>query len=182
MHQVGYEMYVNLLEKAVRSLRGQKEEAVERILTGVEIPVNAYLPPAYVENPKDRFSFYKRIAGALDLETISEIESELRDRYGELPLEVRNLLDVATMRLYAGKLGITQVSLTKSDVVMGRERLNLKVEVPHLFPLDKVAALDRKFAGADFDRRSQCLSIPIENSSAALQRGLDLLRHLSRGE
>ena len=135
-----------------------RKKPLERSLPACE--VNA-LSIRYVENPKDRFSFYKRIAGALDLETISEIESELRDRYGELPLEVRNLLDVATMRLYAGKLGITQVSLTKSDVVMGRERLNLKVEVPHLFPLDKVAALDRKFAGADFDRRSQCLSIPM---------------------
>lgn len=182
MHQVGYEMYVSLLEKAVRSLRGMKEEPVERILTGVEIPVDAYLPTVYVENPRDRFSFYKRIAAAADLETLSEIESELQDRYGQLPVEVENLLDVASMRLYAGKMGVTQISLARPDVVMGRERLNLKVEVPHLFALDKVASLDRKFPGAEFDRRSQCLSIPIEKPGAALDRGIALLRHLSRGE
>ena len=182
MHQVGYEMYVSLLEKAVRSLRGQREEAVERILTGVEIPVDAYLPPVYVENPKDRFSFYKRIAGAIELAALKEIESELTDRYGQLPIEVENLLDVASMRLYAGKMGVTQISLGRPDVVMGRERLNLKIEVPHLFPLDKVVALDRKFPGAEFDRRNQCLSIPLEKPGAALDRGLALLRHLSPSE
>jgi transcription-repair coupling factor (superfamily II helicase) len=182
MHQVGYEMYVSLLEKAVRSLRGQKEEPVERILTGVEIPVDAYLPTIYIENPKDRFAFYKRIAGAPDLESLLEIETEMRDRYGEMPAEVTNLVDVAAMRLYAGKMGITQVALKHPDVVMGRERLNLKVEVPHLFPLDKVVSLDRKFPGAEFDRRSQCLSIPIDKSSDALDRGLALVRHLSQGE
>ena len=182
MHQVGYEMYVSLLEKAVRSLRGQKEEAVERILTGVEIPVDAYLPQIYVENPKERFTFYKRIASAADLESLLEIETELRDRYGEWPIEVTNLVDVAAMRLYAGKMGITQISLARPDVVLGRERLSLKVEVPHLFPVNALAALDRKFPGAEFDRRSQCLSIPIEKSSAALDRGLALVRYLASSE
>jgi transcription-repair coupling factor (superfamily II helicase) len=182
MHQVGYEMYVSLLEKAVRSLRGQKEEPVERILTGVEIPVDAYIPQSYVENPKERFAFYKRIAGAPDLETLEEVESELRDRYGDAPTEVENLIDVATLRLYAGKLGITQVSLAHHDVVLGRDRLSFRVEVPHLFPLDRVAALDRKFPGAEFDRRSQALFIPIPKPNAALDRGLALVRHLSSGE
>ncbi len=182
MQQVGYEMYVSLLEKAVRSLRGQKEEAAERILTGVEIPVDAYLPTVYVENPKDRFAFYKRIAGAIELEALTEIESELQDRYGQLPTEVENLLDVASMRLYAGKMGVTQISLGRPDMVMGRERLNFKVEVPHLFPLDKVAALDKRFPGAEFDRRTQCFSIPLDKPGAALDRGLALLRHLSSRE
>ena len=68
-----------------------------------------------------------------------------------MPIEVENLLDVASMRLYAGKMGVTQISLGRPDVVMGRERLNLKIEVPHLFPLDKVVALDRKFPGAEFE-------------------------------
>ena len=63
MVQVGYEMYVNMLEKAVRSLRGQKIERVERILTAVEVPVDAFIPESYIGNIKERFAFYKRIAG-----------------------------------------------------------------------------------------------------------------------
>ncbi len=182
MHQVGYEMYVSLLEKAVRSLRGQKEEKAERILTGVDIPADAYLPPAYVESPRERFAFYKRIAGAADHRSLDEITSELRDRYGKMPPEAENLVAVASLRLYAGTIGVTQINLAHPDLVMGRQRLNLKVEVPHLFPLDAVAVLDKKFPGAEFDRRSQCLSIPLDKPSSALNSGLALLRHLSSGE
>lgn len=182
VHQVGYEMYVSLLEKAVRSLRGQKEEIVERILTSVEIPVDAYLPESYVESPRERFALYKRIAGAPDPETLEEVEWEMRDRYGEPPVLALNLVDVAKLRLFAGRLGVTQITLTHQDVVLGRDRLCLKVEVPHLFPLDKVAALDRNFPGAMFDRRSQSLSIPMAAPDTALDRGLALVRHLSSGE
>jgi transcription-repair coupling factor (superfamily II helicase) len=182
MHQVGYEMYVSLLVKAVRSLRGEKEEVSERILTAVEIPVDAYLPQSYVENPKERFTFYRRIAAAADAETLEEVESELRDRYGDAPAEVENLLDVAKMRVYAGRLGITQVAMARQDLVLGRDRLVLKIEVPHLFPVEKLASLDRKFPGAELDRRARSLSIPLPKRETALDRGLALIRHLSPGE
>ena len=182
IHQVGYEMYVSLLEKAVRSLRGQKEEPVQRILASVEIPVGAFIPQTYVESPKERLAFYKRIAGSPDAETLSDLESELRDRYGEIPPEVKNLLEVAELRMMAGKLGMTQVSLVREDAVMGRSRLDFKIEVPHLLPVDKVASMHREFPGAEFDGRAQCLSIPMRDPKAALELGLAVVRYLTQGE
>ena len=64
MTLVGYDLYIKLLEKAVAMLRGQKEEEPERIQTSVEIPCDAYLPEAYITDPKERFSLYKRVAAA----------------------------------------------------------------------------------------------------------------------
>ncbi|HHX29013.1 MAG TPA: transcription-repair coupling factor [Firmicutes bacterium] len=183
MVQVGYEMYVNLLDKAVRSLRGQKVERVERILTAVEVPVDAFIPESYINNTKERFAFYKRIAGAENEKILGDLEEELVDRYGQLPSQVRNLLDVARLRLFSGSIGVTQVTVAKEDVVLGRKKIIFKVEVPHLFPVDKVAVLHRRFPGAEFDRRAQALSVPLSQSGATpLEQGLTLALHLSRGE
>jgi transcription-repair coupling factor (superfamily II helicase) len=183
MTQVGYEMYVSLLEKAVRSLKGQKVERVERILTAVDVPVDAFIPESYVSDPRARFAFYKRIAAAEDEETLEDIESEIEDRYGQAAPEVLNLLDVARLRLLAGSLGVTQVSVSNEDVVLGRERLSFKIEVPHLFPIQKLADIDRKFPGAEFDKRAQTLSVPLfKGSGTPLEQGLTLALYLSRGE
>ena len=183
MVQVGYEMYVNMLEKAVRSLKGEKIESSERILTAVEVPVDAFIPESYISDIRERFAFYKRIAGAEDEEILEEIRAEMTDRYGDMPDEVSNLLDVARLRLLAGSMGVTQVSIAKRDVVLGRETIVFKVEVPHLFPLDKAAALHKRFAGAEFDRRAQTLSVPLVPSRGTpLEQCLTLALHLSRGE
>lgn len=183
MVQVGYEMYVNMLEKAVRSLRGQKIERVERILTAVEVPVDAFIPESYIGNIKERFAFYKRIAGAETEKALEDVKEEMADRYGEMPSEVSNLIDVARLRLFAGAIGVTQVAIAKEDVVLGREKIVLKVEVPHLFPLDKVDALYRKLPGAEFDKRAQALSVPLlPSQGTALEQCLTLVLHLSRRE
>jgi transcription-repair coupling factor (superfamily II helicase) len=183
MTQVGYEMYVSLLEKAVRSLKGQKVEKVERILTAVEVPVDAFIPESYINNPRERFAFYKRIAAAESEMALDDIREELHDRYGRLPSQVQNLIGVARLRLLAGSIGVTQVTVAKEDVVLGREKIIFKVEVPHLFPVDKVAVLHRKVPGAEFDRRAQALSVPLSPSGGTpLEQGLTLALHLSRSE
>ena len=78
---------------------------------------------------------------------------------------------------------MTQVAIAKEDVVLGRKKIIFKVEVPHLFPVDKVAVLHRRFPGAEFDRRAQALSVPLSQSGATpLEQGLTLALHLSRRE
>jgi transcription-repair coupling factor (superfamily II helicase) len=183
MVQVGYEMYVNMLEKAVRSLKGQKIESAERILTAVEVPVDAFIPESYINNVKERFAFYKRIAGAETEKALEDVKAEMVDRYGEMPPEVLNLLDVARLRLLAGAIGVTQVTIVTKDVVLGREKIVFKVEVPHLFPLEEASLLHRKFPGSEFDRRAQALSVPLSPSlGTPLEQCLTLALHLSRGE
>lgn len=183
MTLVGYEMYVSLLEKAVRSLRGQKEEKIERILATIDLPSDAYLPESYVESPKERYALYKRIAGASDTDMLVETEEQLRDRYGTLPAPARNLLKVAHLRLLAGKIGITQVNLVKDDLTFGRAHLNLKVEVPHLFPGDRLPDLYKGYPGLDIDRRLNLLKLTLPKAdSDSLDIALALVKRLSGGE
>lgn len=177
---VGYEMYLHLLEKAIRSLKGEKEEITETIRASVEIPCDAYLPESYVESPRDRFSFYKRIAAADELDVLSDIQDELEDRFGPLPEVVKNLLNVARVRILASKMGITQVSLVKEDLTFGRERLTFKIEVPHLFPFDRLQNVSRVSRNLDYDKRASMLFAAVPRSSAhPLLLALDLLRVLA---
>ncbi len=182
MHLVGYEMYISLLEKAVRSLRGEKEEKAERILTVVEIPSQAYLPETYVESLKERYALYKSIASANDLGAIEQIEGHLADRYGPVPKEATNLLKVASIRIISGGLGITQVTLAKDDLTFGRERLFLKVEVPHLFPASNLSDVFRNYPRLEIDRKQSALSLPLEKNTVPLDAGLSLVRCLATSE
>lgn len=183
MTQVGYEMYISLLEKAVRSLKGQNSEKAERIFTSVDIPVDAFIPESYIGDPRERFAFYKRIASAEDEKTLESIEKEMEDRYGQAVQEALNLLDVARLRLLAGAMGVTQVSVSKEDVILGREKITFKVEVPHLFPVARVADIDRRFPGSEFDNQARTLSLPLSKTGGTpLEQGLTLALYLSRGE
>jgi transcription-repair coupling factor (superfamily II helicase) len=171
---VGYDMYVKLLEKAVNILKGQKEEEPERIQTSIEIPCDAYLPEEYVLDSKERFSLYKRIAGAKDMETLSDAEMELEDRYGDLPRQARNLLNVARLRTLCSSLGITQVSLADVDLVLRKQKLAFRIEIPHVFPFDRVQPLSKTFPGLSLGGRGSALTLVLSGKSPDEVLGLSL--------
>lgn len=181
MTLVGYDMYIRLLERAVAVLRGQKEEEPERIQTSIEIPCDAYLPEAYVPDSNERFSLYKRVAGATDLETLYDIELELEDRYGDVPRQAKNLLNVARLRVICSSLGITQVSLTTVDLVLEKQWLRFKIEIPHVFPFDRLTPLSKAFPGIVFDDRASALTavLPRKSPDEVLAFSLKLAKELS---
>ncbi|HHY17827.1 MAG TPA: transcription-repair coupling factor [Firmicutes bacterium] len=181
MTLVGYDMYIRLLEKAVGSLKGQEVERQERIATSIEIPCDAYFPESYITNPKERFAFYKRVAGAEDLDSLFDIELELEDRYGDLPDTGKNLLDVARLRIMCSSLGITQVVYSTEDLVLGKHRLSFRIEVPHVFPSDKLPLLMREFPEVGLDSKSYLLSMVLsrETPDIVLDKGIRLIKELS---
>ncbi len=181
MDMVGYDMYIRLLEKAVSTLRGVEDEKPERIIASVEIPCDAYLPGSYIANPKERFTFYKRVAGAESLDILADIEFELEDRYGDLPHKAKNLLDVARLRVMCSLLGITQVSLSTEDLVLAKQRLGFKIQVPHAFPFDKLPMLRKKFPEVSLDDRTSTLTMVLSYKSPdeVLKKGITLAKELS---
>lgn len=139
---VGFDLYMRLLDKAIAELEGRKEEEKHVILAEVNIPVNAYLPAWYMEDERQRYTSYKKIAGCESWEDVDRVEREIRDIYGNLPAETRNLLNVSRLRVALGSLGITSVNMDER-----RKALLFKVEVPHLFPRDTFTHLARDSRG-----------------------------------
>lgn len=183
MSQVGYDMYVRLLEKAVRALKGIRDTQEERIITSVEIPCDAYIPSTYIADQRERFAFYKRIAGANDDLALEDVEYQMSDRFGALPEPVMNLLDIAKLRITAGRLGVTTVSLMKEDMITGKDKLVFKVEVPGLFPAQKLTGKG-VLEGLDYNARTgvMTLVVPCNDPEGALQRALSVVRALSEDE
>ena len=116
MAAVGYEMYCKLLDESVKEMQG--EEIKEEFETQIDLKVSAYIPDNYIQNTSQKIEVYQDIANITEEEQIFEIVDELIDRYGEMPDEVVNLLEVARIKTYAKKLYITAIKQKDSKVVI----------------------------------------------------------------
>ncbi len=115
IHEVGFSMYSDLLERAVAALKAGKEPAIDAPLaldTEVELGVPALIPDDWLPDVHSRLVMYKRIAGARDDEELRELQVEMIDRFGLLPEPVRNLFRIAALKRLALPLGIRKIDLT----------------------------------------------------------------------
>jgi len=105
---VGFELYTEMMEKAVRELKGEmlRPEVEPEIRLGIP----AYFPEDYIPDTNQRLVFYKRLAGLRDGQELEEIKEELRDRYGPFPTEVENLFSVMVLRRVLKDYLVQQIS------------------------------------------------------------------------
>lgn len=125
---VGYELYLQLLEQAIREFKGEKPEDLAPE-PEIRLPVAAYLPEDYVPDIQQRLALYRRLSGRLTPEMVDELEGELLDRFGPLPQEGRDLLQVVRLKYALRRLGIRRLDMQDSVAVLqfaDPERLNLK--------------------------------------------------------
>lgn len=114
MAEVGFSLYTELLERAVRSIRqGKLPDADEPPERGaeVELHVPALIPEDYLPDVHARLTLYKRISGARDADGLRELQVEMIDRFGLLPDPARHLFAVAELKLQATALGIRKLDL-----------------------------------------------------------------------
>lgn len=108
---VGFEMYCRLLDEAMQQIKtGKPVEIIPEPL--IEIPVEAYLDSDYIGDAMHKIEIYQKIAAVRDNEKLEAVFAELTDRFGEPPLQVLNLLDVARIRNYARQIGIEKIVQT----------------------------------------------------------------------
>jgi transcription-repair coupling factor (superfamily II helicase) len=106
---VGYELYCQLLENAVRGLRNQPKKTPLEVT--LDLPWTAYLPRDYVTGQKLRIEVYRRLARVRRLDRLDDFRNELRDRFGPLPEPAEWMLRLAELRLLAARWQITQIRL-----------------------------------------------------------------------
>jgi transcription-repair coupling factor (superfamily II helicase) len=111
---VGFALYTELLERAVAALRAGRIPDLDLAAdhrTEVELHVPALIPDGYLSDVHARLVQYKRIASAPDAERLEELQVEMVDRFGILPEPLRNLFQIAGLRLRADALGIRKLEL-----------------------------------------------------------------------
>ena len=105
---VGYDMYLKLLEEAVLEEKGEQVE--RRASTTADFAVSANIPESYVASSEQRMDLYRRIALIRTEADADDVLDELIDRFGEPPSAVTSLVRVALVRGEAGKAGITDIT------------------------------------------------------------------------
>jgi transcription-repair coupling factor (superfamily II helicase) len=114
MSQIGFTMYMDMLEQAVSALKQGKELSLDNMTakqTEIELRVAALLPDDYIFDVSLRLSIYKRIASCGNKNELDEIQIELIDRFGLLPQAAKNLVHIAKLRLKAQKIGVSRIEV-----------------------------------------------------------------------
>ena len=108
MMDVGYDMYLKLLEEAVLEEKGEKPK--NRAECSADLSVSANIPESYVESSQQRMDLYRRIALIRTEADADDLMDELIDRFGDPPGSVSALVQVALLRGEAGRSGVTDIS------------------------------------------------------------------------
>lgn len=114
---IGFELYARMLQQAISELKGEANETIT-VQPTIELKVNAYIPDEYIPETKRKIEIYKKIAAADSLAEIDDVEDEIEDRFGDLPIQVRLLLDVARIKLLAKEAGVETVVQEKQQVAL----------------------------------------------------------------
>jgi transcription-repair coupling factor (superfamily II helicase) len=125
---VGFDLYTQMLEQAVREMKGEAEPQPQAQLN---LGLNIRIPAGYVPEENQRLRLYKRIAGVETERQLADVEAELKDRYGEPPLPVQQLLRYAALRLQAVQAGVTGIE-RKRDLVSVRFRQDAPIDAAKL--------------------------------------------------
>ncbi len=126
---VGFELYTQMLDRAVREMKGEMPE--EEIATQLNLGLNIRIPAEYIPEENQRLRMYKRVAGVERETQLHDVRAELIDRYGEPPAAVRSLLEYADLKLLAVRVGVNAIE-RKRDQVSIKFRQNAAVDPERL--------------------------------------------------
>jgi transcription-repair coupling factor (superfamily II helicase) len=113
---VGYEMYVRLMEKAIAELKG--ESTREPVEPEMHLSLAAHLPATYITSNNQRLSIYKRLATCSTESALADMEEELRDRYGPLPMEASHLFALLNLKLVLRRVWVRRMDALNGEFVL----------------------------------------------------------------
>ncbi len=113
---VGYEMYCQLLEDAVRQVQNLPPKLSADV--DIDLPVEAYLPEDYVPDLRHKIDLYRRMAKINSPSDIDDVRDELNDRFGPLPTPAKRMLELAELRLDAAAWQIAAITSDARFIVL----------------------------------------------------------------
>ena len=127
MDQVGYDTYCKLLDEVIKEMQGV--EVPQEVDVQIDINVSSYIPDDYIENSSQKIEIYQNIALCRNEEDIQNVIDEIIDRYGQMPEEVNNLLEIARIKELAKKAFVTKISERRDSVVFNFDANNFNFDV-----------------------------------------------------
>lgn len=177
IQSVGFSLYMDMLDRAVKAIQAGKEPNIEQPLDNnieVNLRIPALIPEVYLPDVHSRLIMYKRLAGAESTEALKELQVEMIDRFGLLPEATKNLIRVTQLKLKAQQLGIE-----KLEASAGSGRIEFSSE-PLVDPLTIVKLVQNqpqfyKLEGANHLK----FVSDMENTNVRLKTVDELLKRLT---
>ena len=119
MEAVGYDMYNRLINEAVEEMKksyGIETTSSFEVMTEIDCDIDAYFPETYIEDGETRIDLYRRMSSSITVSVVGSISSELLDRFGPMPNEARNLLELTNIKILASALQIKSISIKRSTL------------------------------------------------------------------
>ena len=116
MEQVGYDTYCKLLDQVVKEMKGEQPEAEETDVQ-IEINVSSYIPDEFIEDSNLKIEIYQSIALCKNEDELKDITDEIIDRFGNLPNEIENLIDIARIRNLAREKEIVKITQNNEKII-----------------------------------------------------------------
>ena len=145
---VGYELYCQLLENAVRAAKRQPLREHRHV--EVNLPVTAYLPSEYIPEGRPKIEMYRKFSTVGTLELLEELKTELRDRYGPIPEPVEKMIRIRELQILAVQWQIDDIHLEPGYVVFGYRNPKKIAKLARL-SMDPIRIVDE---------REACLVLP----------------------
>lgn len=123
MTDVGYDMYMKLLNEAVLEAKGI--EIPKKAECSADLAITAGIPESYVEQSEIRMDIYRKIALVRSEEEAQDLTDELIDRFGDIPPSVNSLIQVALLRGEAGNVGITDIAQKNGEIRFSLEEIDM---------------------------------------------------------
>ena len=122
IHAIGYDLYSKMLSEATEQLRAENikghTKTVNKDLTSINLDIPANIPSDYISDLHLRIDIYTQIIQAYDENSLKEIEQMMIDRFGNVPMQLENLLSISKLKLISTRIGIRSIFKRENMIVM----------------------------------------------------------------
>jgi transcription-repair coupling factor (superfamily II helicase) len=133
---VGFDLYTRILKEAIADLKGEELPVEETVDPEVKLGVASYVPDFYIPDISERLVIYQRLAAMLNPDEADDLRDEIEDRFGPLPREVKNLVELMRLRALFRHFGVVKGEF-------GAGKLQLAFSPQAKVDIDKVLGLVR---------------------------------------
>ena len=127
MEQVGYETYCKLLDEVVKEMQGQVVEEEKEIT--IDLNVSSYIPEEYIESGRQKIEIYQEIALCKNEQDIENVIDEMIDRFGDIPIEAQNLMEIARIKNMCRDLSIIKLQQKGNNILVYINENKFKIEI-----------------------------------------------------
>ncbi len=119
IQQIGFSLYTEMLKRAVRDLQAGREPDLSQpleIVSEINLHTPALLPNDYCPDVQERLTLYKRLANCENEDDLKAMQEELVDRFGELPVQARALIETHRLRILVGPFGVAKLDASEAQI------------------------------------------------------------------